>query len=102
MMSNLYEPYSVTEEEKGKDECKKIIQHSVDIDVPIDVVPKAEIGRIEAECCGEPKLLCADGVKPDACHFLLVQTVSFRIPVKYSFDYSVGKSMTECCDGCTE
>ena len=101
-MNNMYEPYpDRPEDEKDcKKECKKDVKHYVDINVPVDITPKAEIGRIEAECCSAPEVVCADGGKPDECHLIIVQRVCIKIPVKYAFSYKVGKSMTECCKGC--
>lgn len=101
-MKSMYEPYSeIAETEKdGKKECKKEIKHFVDINVPIDLTPKAEVGRIEAECCSDPEVVCADGGKPDECHLIIVQKVCVKIPIEYSFRCQVGKSMTECCKGC--
>ena len=98
-MKNPYETYPECEEYGKGQECKKTVKHYVDINIPVDVVPKAEVGRIETECCGEPVVVCADGGKPDSCHLILIQKVCIRIPIQYTFDSKVGKGMVECCKG---
>ena len=92
-----YEPYPPTPDCVDKDECKKLVKHYIDINIPVDVTPKTEVGRIETECCGEPTVICADGGKPDSCNFILVQKVCVRIPVKYTFASKVGPGIVDCC-----
>lgn len=98
-MKNMYEQYPECPEEYTSNESKKMVKHYVDINIPVDVIPKANVGRIEAECCGEPVVVCADGGKPDTCHLILIQKVCISIPVKYSFESKSGKGMVECCKG---
>ncbi len=92
-----YEPYPSAPECADKADCKKTVKHYIDINIPVDVMPKAEVCGIETECCGEPTVVCADGGKPDSCHIILVQKVCVRIPVKYTFDSKVGQGMVDCC-----
>lgn len=98
-MKNPYEQYPDCQELDKGCECKKTVKHYLDINIPVDVFPKAETGRIETECCGEPVVVCADGGKPDCCHLILIQKVSVKIPIRYTFESKAGKSLVECCKG---
>lgn len=92
-----YESYPAAPECDMQEECKKLVKHYIDINIPVDVKPKADVGKVEIECCGEPTVVCAEGGKPDSCHFILVQKVCIRIPVRYTFDSKVGQEMVDCC-----
>ena len=99
-MSKAYENYPVVPECVCDEDCKKTVKHYLNINIPVDVKPKAEVGKIETECCGDPAVICAEGGKPDSCHFILLQKVCVRIPVKYTFDTRSGQGMVDCCEPC--
>lgn len=98
-MKNNYEPYPECPQADCGDECRKTVKHYLDLNIPVDIVPAAKVGRIETECCGEPVVVCADGGKPDCCHLILVQKVCVKIPIRYTFKTDAGGCLVECCKG---
>lgn len=97
-MKNSFEQYPPVPECGMDSECKKLAKHYINIDIPVDVRSKADVGRIETECCGEPMVICTGEKKADTCHFVLVQKVCIRIPVEYKLAAKAEPSMVECCD----
>ncbi len=95
-MSNQYEMYPDVNDCKD-DECKKSVKHFIDISVPVDISPKARVGKIDMECCGDPEVICMECGKKNVCRLVLVQKVSIKIPVTYSFMSKVGEDTVECC-----
>ncbi len=99
---NMKEPYEMyCEAECMKpDDKNKNVKHFVEVSIPVDFKPETKVGRIEAELCGEPVVMCDEcKKKPDACRLVIAQKVCIKIPVKYSFRAEAGESITDCC-GC--
>ena len=78
-----------------KDEtCKKIINQKADVNVPVEIKPKAEVGKIESECCGEPRIF--NDECENSCKITIVQTIRVKIPIKYNVSTNVGESSVVC------
>ncbi len=101
-MDKRYEIYPDADCGFKKDECKKTAKQYIDINVPIDIAPDAEIGKIDMECCGEPELICRECGKRNVCRLELVQKVCIKIPVKYSFTSCVGADTVKCDKKCDD
>lgn len=89
-----------TDETCPKDNCKKNAHQHADISVPIKLKPEAVLGKIEMECCGEPKFECKKESHDKECEIVLIQKVCIKIPVRYKIEASAGKSFIQfdCCD----
>ena len=74
--------------------CKKIISQKADVNVPLEIKPTAEVGKIESECCGEPRII-RDACE-NSCKITIVQTIRIKIPIKYNISTNVGKSSAVC------
>ena len=74
--------------------CKKIISQKADVNVPVEIKPTAEVGKIESECCGEPRII--NDECEDSCKITIVQTIRIKIPIKYNVSTNIGKSLVVC------
>lgn len=100
IMSNQYEMYPESKCGYKGSECKKTANQCIDISVPVDIAPNAEVGMIDMECCGEPEVICCECGKKNVCRLVLVQKVCIKIPVCYSFTTNVGPETIECSKSC--
>ncbi|MEG2381041.1 MAG: hypothetical protein RSB38_05025 [Oscillospiraceae bacterium] len=75
--------------------CSKSICQCVDVDIPIKVQPKAKIGSIEAECCGEPLVTCKEKCN-DSCDFIISQKICVKISMKYDVTTKIGDGIIVC------
>lgn len=98
-MNELYEMYPECLCDRP-DGCRKAVKQYLEVSVPVEIFPETEVGKIETECVGDPKVICEDcKKKPDACRLTVVQKVCVKVPLKYVFKTESGQSKTEC-DGC--
>ena len=74
--------------------CEKIINQKADVSVPIDIKPTAVVGKIQAECIGEPQIT-NDKCK-ELCGIIITQTLSVKIPIKFNVSTNVGESKINC------
>ena len=96
----MKDPYDVYSEQCSceKAEKTKNVKHLMEISVPVDIFPEAEIGRIETEFCGDPVVKCDEiSCMPGKCRLVIAQKICVRLPVKYSIKTNVGESITDCC-----
>lgn len=82
----------------GKD-CTKLAKHYMDIKLPVEIKPEANVEKIQMECCGEPEVVCDNPQSLNTCHLLLVQKVCIKIPIRYTFKHDIGESIVDCCKG---
>lgn len=101
---DMYKDFSECKECKEcSDNCKKLAKHYIDINLPVEIKPDANVGKIEMECCGEPEVLCDNPPSARTCHLMLVQKVCIKIPITYTFKHEVSESMIDCCgDKCNK
>lgn len=97
-MNNDYEMCPVRPE---PDKCPKTAKCDINVSVPVDIRPGARVGRVEMECCGDPAVICEEK-KQNCIQLVVMQKVSVKIPVTYSFAYDIGKTEAECCNGCAQ
>ena len=74
--------------------CKRIISRKADVNVPIEIKPAAVVGKIEADCCGEPRIV--EHESKDSCRITIIQSICVKIPIKYNVSTNVGDSSVVC------
>lgn len=82
------------------DGCHKIADEYAEINVPVELRPKTELGEVTTECCGEPTVSCKCDPCNGTCNIVITQKVKIKIPIKYSVDTIVGNSVIECASNC--
>ena len=81
-----------------KRDCDKKAEQVVDISLPIEVCPEADLGRIETECCGKPCVECEQEPCGSSVSIIITQSVKIKIPVKFGIKTIEGNSFIKCCD----
>ncbi len=83
-----------------KDDCLKVGQQYADVNVPLQLKPKAIVGDIVMECCGDPEVKCLQDKQKNTCDVIVTQKVCIKIPICYGIDANVGESgiTCDCCD----
>lgn len=79
-----------------EDGCVKTGYHYVDVSVPLELKPRAELGEVEAECSGEPSVECREGRSGDSCRITITQKISIKIPIHYQVTACMGESSIDC------
>lgn len=79
-------------------ECTKIGYQSADISVPVEIKPKATVGNIEINCCGNPEVKCKRNEYKNALELTFVQRISISLPISYRVDTTIGESTIDCGD----
>ncbi|MGN1201949.1 MAG: hypothetical protein ACI4RF_01530 [Eubacterium sp.] len=79
-----------------KDGCLKTSYHYADISVPIELKPKATLGKTVVECCGEPTVECSKKQCGNTCEVIVKQNISIRMPIYYEVDVSMGETSIDC------
>lgn len=82
-----------------QDCCEQIARQYADISTPVELKPKTKIGKIKAECCGEPTVVCEEDICSNSCDVVITQKIIVTIPIKYEMSACVGTSTIEC-HGC--
>jgi len=85
-----------------KRDCDKVGEQYVDISLPIEICPEADLGKIETECCGKPYVQCEQEPCGATCSIIITQSVKIKIPVKFGIKTIEGNSFIKCCDKCYE
>ncbi len=76
--------------------CDKTGFQLVEIDLPVELKPCPEIGRIETECCGDPYIVCECCECSESCCIVVTQKLKIRIPIKYAVKATAGESCIAC------
>ena len=74
----------------------KYVTTCADINVPLELKPSAEVGRIETEFRGDPVVECAQEGK-ECCEVLVTQKVCVRVPITFKLKTCVDPSFIVCC-----
>ena len=81
-----------------KCDCSKTLEQFVDISLPIEVCPEADLGKVETFCCGEPYIQCEHEPCGGSCSIIVTQSVKIKIPVKFGIKSIEGNGYIKCCD----
>lgn len=92
------EDYNGEMEMCKKCDCDKKVEQYVDISVPIEVCPDADLGKIETECCGEPKIECEQEPCGSSLSIIITQSVKIRVPVRFGIKTIGGNGYIKCLD----
>lgn len=103
LQNNIMDCFDPSRPPCGKGEnCDKVVHKNAEIDVPVMVKPDVKIGKIKAECVGEPVIRPEHGSCADACEFVITQKVRVKIPICYDIDVVTGKAEINCKDDCSK
>lgn len=80
------------------DGCMKTGYQYADISLPVELTPKAEIGSIEVECCGEPTVVCENNECSNVSRVVITQRISVSIPIYYKITACASDCQIECDD----
>ena len=95
------------ENEKGgfgcpNDDCRAMIEKFLTICLPVTVKPKVKVGKIKAECCGNPIVSgdrhekCCKDMQKDSCHFTIIQKMKVEIPIDFNADTDIDELFVDC------
>ncbi|MBQ1263542.1 MAG: hypothetical protein IIX89_04565, partial [Oscillospiraceae bacterium] len=71
------------EYDRKRCDCDKKAEQFVDIALPIEICPDADLGKIETECCGEPCIECEQEPCGSSMSIIITQSVKIKIPVRF-------------------
>lgn len=98
-MSNDYEGYKPC---NFDNECSTTTTQHVNVCVPVEVKPFADVGKIKTQCVGKPVVAeCGkcEGEKNKTCKFTITQKIKVDIPVVFGADTETGEAHIKCkCD----
>lgn len=79
------------------DHCSNVVYQTVDVGLPISLIPTVGVGDIRVMCSGEPRVeLCrCDGFR-SGLELEITQTITYRIPIEYCAEASAGEVKVEC------
>lgn len=79
------------------DSCSAIVRQTVDIALPISLMPSVDLGNVKIVCCGDPHVECCEAEKYGGGLTLkITQTVTYKIPVEYSVEATAGVITSDC------
>lgn len=78
-----------------KEFCENVVFQTVDVSLPISLVPSVNLGNVKIMCCDEPRVECCK-----ACcggiELRITQSVTYKILIEYGADASAGAATTQC------
>lgn len=83
-------------------ECRSIIEKFLTVCLPVTTTPKACVGKIKTECCGEPIISlkapfkCCDELNNGCCNFTIVQKMKIEIPINFEANTKVDELFVDC------
>lgn len=88
------------------DYCSTNINQAVEVNLPVTLKPDISVGRIKVRCCEKPIITYRQARNNGCeCEITVTQTLSYKIPIEYSFDSSLGcvtsESKQECRPHCS-
>lgn len=74
-----------------------VIQQTVDVGLPVSIVPIINLGSIKIMCNGDPNIECHNctGDCGDT-GLMITQTVTYNIPIEYCANVTTGNITSEC------
>jgi hypothetical protein len=92
------EDYTPEHDGCKKEDCNKKAEQYVDISLPIEVCPDADLGKIETECCGQPHVECEQEPCGSSLSIIITQSVKIKIPVRFGVKTIEGNGYIKCCN----
>ncbi len=80
-----------------KDDCVRTAVRYCEVELPMDVSAKAEIGRVETCCCGEPAVEAQE--KNNGCRLVVRQRLKISVPIVYEAVVTADCPQCFCKDG---
>lgn len=80
--------------------CDKFVKHETEVNIPVKIKPNAKVGKINAECCGEPQVFAKKDKQGNACEISVIQKLEIKIPIKYDVVTCVGEAEFDCKGEC--
>lgn len=74
----------------------KIVKQCTDINVPFEIKPSAEVGRIDTDFHFDPVIECTQAGK-DCCEVLVTQKVCVKVPITFKVKTCSGPEFVVCC-----
>lgn len=79
--------------------CTSVVSQCADVSVPIKLKPYVLIGKVAAECCGEPIITLRQNQVVNCsctCEITITQTVCMRVSLEYGTEIDVGDTRSTC------
>jgi hypothetical protein len=74
--------------------CKRTVIQKADVSIPIEIKPKAVVGKITSECLGEP--IITNENCEESCKIIITQVLSVKIPIEYLVSTKIENSEVNC------
>lgn len=81
------------------EEFKREVVQSADLTLPVEIEPSATVGRIEADCSGDPIVVCSQDPCRNVCRVTITQRICVKIPITYGVLTCVEDPTLKCCTG---
>lgn len=82
--------------------CSNLIYQTVDVKLPISLIPSVNIEDIKILCCDEPRVECCKCLcDQNGIELKITQTITYKIPIEYRVKATTGNltsDFEECCD----
>ncbi len=85
---------------RDDDNCFAVAHQTVDVALPVSIMPLANVGNVKAICCGEPHVECCS-MAEGGFALKITQTVTYKIPISYGASFSTGDVSTGCNKNCS-
>lgn len=81
--------------------CSSVIYQTVDVSLPISLVPSVNIEDIKIMCCGEPCVECCEArCGRSGIELKIMQAITYKIPVEYRVKSTNGDATADCGKNC--
>lgn len=83
-----------------EDYCSNVIYQTIDVGLPISLMPSINLGNIKIMCCGEPRVeCCSSNGNSGGLELRVIQTITYKIPIEHRIEANTGDVMSECKKG---
>jgi hypothetical protein len=87
-------PYSESCSASG---CTQTGTQCVDVSVPMQLTPVAEVGTVTVACQGAtPTVVCTTDEEGTSCTVTMTQRLCVSVPIRYSVDVEAGTAAIGC------
>lgn len=86
---------------KYEGSCSSVIYQTVDVSLPISLVPSVNVEEIQIMCCEAPRVECCEArCGRGGIELKITQTLTYKIPIEYEVKATTGDASADCGKNC--